>query len=302
MADVFLAPGLLAHIRRSIIDGVRIDEMDIRDPSLKEAVIRRYGTAPIRLWAVKDTLKPRWSKVKPGDRVLFYHAGSFRYAGNVVLTYPFAEEPGQIEVGERLAESVWGRDPRNGKTWPYLIFLADARKIDLPLARLNEMTGYKLLAIAGFMRVRPERAEALTNFLEKVTELPPKPPKPPPTHERVVNMVYEIGELVGYKPAKRWRHEGYEFDVVWFRPPRVFPKCVFEVQLRGNIAEALLRLKHAYDLWESQVFLVSTDRQLQAARAKFLVGALHELAESGKLTLAKIDEIESFHEFKRRFE
>jgi len=88
--------------------------------------------------------------------------------------------------------------------------------------------------------------------------------------------VFALGELIGYKPRRRWRHEGYEFDVVWFRPPRIGPKFVFEVHLRGSLEAALLRLKHAYDLWESVLFLVSTEDQLRVAESRFL-GELHEL-------------------------
>jgi len=119
------------------------------------------------------------------------------------------------------------------------------------------------------------------------------------THEEIVDMIYALGEIIGYEPAKKWRHGRYEFDVVWHKPPRVGPKCVFEVHLRGSLEAALLRLKHAYDLWESSIFLVSTEDQLKQAKEKFL-GELHEIED--KITLLTIEEIRSFYEFKGKFE
>ncbi|MEM0489555.1 MAG: hypothetical protein QW707_10230 [Candidatus Bathyarchaeia archaeon] len=39
MAKVFLAPGFFRNIKRSVIDGVAIGEMDVRDPLLKKRLI-----------------------------------------------------------------------------------------------------------------------------------------------------------------------------------------------------------------------------------------------------------------------
>jgi hypothetical protein len=74
------------------------------------------------------------------------------------------------------------------------------------------------------------------------------------------------------------------------------------VQIIYELGDTLLRLKHAYDRWRSQLFLVSTEDQLNEAKTKYLVGALHELAETGALTLLKIDEIKEFYNFKSQYE
>jgi len=87
--------------------------------------------------------------------------------------------------------------------------------------------------------------------------------------------------------------------VVWHKPPRVGPKYVFEVHIKGSLEESLLRLKHAYDLWGSQIFLVSTEDQLKKARSKFL-GELHELKD--KATLLDIKIVKEFLDFKGKYE
>jgi hypothetical protein len=299
---VFLAPGLYKNIKRSVVDGVNFNELEIRDPSLKERIQKRYGTSPIKLWALKGSLRGRWVSIGEGDYVLFYNAGKFIHAGRVSFKYPFEEEREQLEASGQLAESVWGKDV-DGRTWPYLFFLEDVVAIDLPLTKLNELTGYDLKAVAGFMRMREGKDLKVIDYLQQIYLKPPvkSPSKPSELlkHEEIVDAIYALGELIGYKPEKRWRHEGYEFDVVWHRPPRVGPKYVFEVHLKGSLEAALLRLKHANDLWESQIFLVSTEEQLEEARSKFL-GELHELKD--KATLLKIKDVEDFYNFKGRYE
>jgi hypothetical protein len=49
---VFLAPGLYKNIKRSIVDGVNFNELEIRDPSLKERIQKRYGAGPIKARAL----------------------------------------------------------------------------------------------------------------------------------------------------------------------------------------------------------------------------------------------------------
>jgi hypothetical protein len=46
----------------------------------------------------------------------------------------------------------------------------------------------------------------------------------------------------------------------------------------------------------------STEDQLNETKTKYLTGALHELAETGALTLLKIDEVKEFHNFKSQYE
>jgi len=300
---VYLAPGLFRNIEISVIDGVCIDEMDIRDDKLKAELLKRYRDGIVKLWALKDTLYPQWKSVDKGDYVLFYHRGKIIYGAKICFKYPFKDDPKQVEVGNYLAESVWGKDI-DGRTWPYILFLEDVRELNISLSKLNELTGYNLKYVREFMKIREKRSQKLIEFLREIYASRHGIPsivktEEEPSHERIVNIIYALGEIIGYEPAKKWRHEGYEFDVVWHKPPRVGPKYVFEVHLRGSLEAALLRFKHAYDLWESNIFLVSTEDQLIRAKDKFL-GELHELKD--KITLLTIEEIRSFYEFKGKFE
>jgi predicted RNA-binding protein len=307
--NIFLVPGILKNIRRSVIDGVNLPEIKAEDLALLERLKEKYGATPIRLWGVKESLRGIWKHAREGDYMLFYNNKKFVRIGRVVLTYPFSmEEPDQMRIGNELAESVWGKDV-DGKTWPFLFFLADVKEIDVDLNKFNKMTGYKTIGVAGFMKVSDaklkeleQRYDGLKNFVTQLIEVTPPPSPPPPLskHEELVTMIQELGELIGYKPEKKWRREGYEFDVVWFKPPREGPKCVFEVHLKGNLAQALSTLKHAWDRWESQIFLVSSKESLDEAKDKFLGGTFHEIKDV--ITLVNISEVEDFCRFKGKFE
>ena len=163
---IFLAPGFYKNIKRSVMDGVNVNELDIRDSSLREKILGRYDTGVVKLWALKGSLRDRWASLDEGDYVLFYHAGRLIYAGKVGFKYPSADELEQVESGNLLAESVWGRDV-DGKTWPYLFFLEDVGEIDLPLSKLNELAGYRMKAVVGFMKVREEKAVRVIEYLQK---------------------------------------------------------------------------------------------------------------------------------------
>jgi hypothetical protein len=65
---VFLVPGLLKHLKRSVTEGVRLEEMGpLEDPSLLDRLRKEYGDSPVKLWAVKETLTGHWRKCGPGD-------------------------------------------------------------------------------------------------------------------------------------------------------------------------------------------------------------------------------------------
>ena len=62
MVKVFLAPGLLAHIRKSIVESIRSEELMSKDDSLNELIQRYYATGKVTLWGLKETLKGLWRK------------------------------------------------------------------------------------------------------------------------------------------------------------------------------------------------------------------------------------------------
>jgi hypothetical protein len=122
-----------------------------------------------------------------------------------------------------------------------------------------------------------QRAEAERMFLEPLRV---ESPRRAPSHAELQTMLVEIGRLLG-KHAER-EHDRY--DVVWKDSP-LSPRLshVFEVQVRGKLESALVKLKHAYDTQRSKPVLVISDaRDERRAREwlrPYLSGSFHEIGE-----------------------
>jgi len=306
MGKVLLAPGLMVHINRSVADGVRLEELEISDKDLADALRAQYVSGPVKVWGLKSSQEHLWNKVELGDILLSYNSKRFIYSSVVCLKYPSQPSQASVRVAESIAQRVWGRDIQ-GNTWPYLLFLKDIRQVDISLDKFNELTAYRFNAVQGFLVLKRERSKRLLEELSglsapKVVALS-EPQKTraeePDLHDALVGQLFAIGELIGYKPQRNWSFENYRYDVVWFRPTGRVPRCVFEVQIGGNVSEALGRLKHAYDLWNSLIFLVSTPSQLGKVKT-LLAGTFHEIAE--ETSVVNVSDIEEFYKFKGRFE
>jgi hypothetical protein len=85
--------------------------------------------------------------------------------------------------------------------------------------------------------------------------------------------------------------ENERLDVVWRRVERSVPTYVFEVQIGGDIYHALGKLKHAFDLWNSNIFLIVSKNDLGKVES-LLSGTFHEVKEKVKIiTPQKVSEL-----------
>lgn len=87
----------------------------------------------------------------------------------------------------------------------------------------------------------------------------------PPNHEVVKDQLAKIGQIQGFLAEKEYLIEGNRLDVVWRRVEKSVPTYAFEVQVGGDIYHALIKLKRAYELWNSRLFLAGS----LGARPKF---------------------------------
>ena len=147
--------------------------------------------------------------------------------------------------------------------------------------------------------------EGLTINLERISDreiklsqptLEPSPPekqeKKPTLHNFIRDIIHQIGILKGLVSEKEYLIEGMRLDVVWKKIERGYPVIVFEVQIGGNIFEALTKLKHAWDLWNSIPFLVTTEEY--RGRAMHLVeGSFHEMRRV--IRIVNWNQIEKLH-------
>ncbi|MEM2128026.1 MAG: hypothetical protein QXH67_07390 [Candidatus Bathyarchaeia archaeon] len=101
-------------------------------------------------------------------------------------------------------------------------------------------------------------------------------------HNEVRDMIYEIGRFEGRIPEREYPIDNLRLDVVWKTIPSGNPRWVFEVQMAGNFYEALTKLKHAWDKWNSKPYLVTTGEYIEQARW-LLEGSYHEMREDARI-------------------
>lgn len=118
-------------------------------------------------------------------------------------------------------------------------------------------------------------------------------------HSMISRQLEEIGRILGRYGRREWRDGPYSYDVIWKDSERL-PRAthVFEVQDKGNVVEALARLKHAYDTWGARLFIVVTGEKDRTRVEKMLVplfvGTFHEIgALVSVLTPSDVDELHS---------
>jgi predicted RNA-binding protein len=115
-------------------------------------------------------------------------------------------------------------------------------------------------------------------------------------HNQLIELLLEIGRLQSYLCDKEYRMGRARLDAVWRRVQVSVPNYVFEVQIGGNPYQALAKLKHAYDLWNSNIYLVVQNADV-AGVEELLSGTFHEI--KGKLSLVDEDTIRRLVDLKR---
>jgi len=117
-----------------------------------------------------------------------------------------------------------------------------------------------------------------------------------PDHEGVKRMIHNIGVLQGRISEMEVELDGYRIDVAWKKLQKANPYIVFEVHLHGNLEEALTKLKHARDIWNSKPVLVTT-REMVKKAYDVASGAFHEILE--ELKIVAVEDIKELHDRKR---
>ncbi|MEM2921692.1 MAG: hypothetical protein QXH35_08010 [Nitrososphaerota archaeon] len=100
-----------------------------------------------------------------------------------------------------------------------------------------------------------------------------------PDHEKIKEILFQMGMLQKRISKKEVKLDRYSIDVAWRKIPTGDPYIVFEVHISGNLEEALAKLKHANDKWNSQPLVLVTTREQVEKAAKIIDGAFHEFRE-----------------------
>lgn len=246
-----------------------------------------YGS----IWGLQATRRQTtlWESISPGDYVLFY------------ATSPVSGIIGYSVVRTKFRQDkpLWPQEIREGKViWPHR-FEFDV-KFCFPQDRweTKRIVSDAATAIArsGFQAIREELANELIKGLPAGAIAPSSIEKKVVSlHDEIKAKLVEIGRVQKLIAESEYDMDGAKLDVVWRRIDRAVPAYAFEVQIGGDLYHAAGKLKHAFDLWNSNIFLIVSDEDIPKAK-ELLAGTFHEIQGKVKLIeLGKIDEL-----FKRK--
>jgi len=254
------------------------------------------------IWGVKTgRLKTFWDKLFKGDILVFY------------ITSPIAGVigVGKVETKFKQDKPLWPDEIKENKViYPYRFnFISEYalpsnawtdKKIPIRDLKVSVQAGLSPINDNKTIREILKRADetwgkTLSNLVTPLSS-PPKRPENP--HDRAKEMIYEVGKIEKLISEKEYPMGQRRLDVVWRKVKESVPNYVFEVQIGGNIYQALGKLKHAFDIWNSTLFLiVGDDKDIREAE-DLLGGTFHEIKDKIKITT--VEEIERLHESKTK--
>jgi hypothetical protein len=236
------------------------------------------------LWGFPDNKKNRnkWETIERGDLALLYGEYKGRYG---------IWQRGEIidKFENKKPVKYWTQDPTGFPLQvkinlhpPSLSVAEPIDKHDLisiyQLTILKMRYGWSLQTYSEpedfeiFKKIYDEyEAKNLVRVdIDKPTEL---------THDEIKEITYQIGVVQGQYPQKEFvMNDGRRLDVIWRKTATSVPSWAFEVQVGGNPTEALSKVKHAWDMYNSIPVIITTEDQLNEVQ-KLLSGTFHEIQD-----------------------
>ena len=259
----------------------------------------KYGN----IWGLKDSARQKllWEQIAEGDILIFYATSPV----SGVIGY------GVVKTKFKQDRPLWPKEVKENKViWP-LRFEFDVEYLipqtDWVDGKVS-MEELKPIVRGGFQEISGELAEAIIRVLQpdykpaggegqRVKEND-KEKKKEITHKEIQRLLVEIGKMQKFIAEAEYKMDGTRLDVVWRRVEKSVPTFVFEVQIGGDLYHALGKLKHAFDLWNSRIFLITTERH-KAEAETLLSGMFHEIR--GRIRIIDVTEIIELHGRKKKY-
>ena len=252
------------------------------------------------IWGLKTTQRLLWESVDERDKVLFY---STNPVGGIIGY-------GVVRTKFTQDKPLWPDEIKNNEViWP-LRFEFDV-EFCLPPDKWKEdkLISKELFPRAGFQLLNESIACELLSKMHNVEYIVPQvevpavaediseyistenEEKPIISHSFLQDRLIQIGKLQNFIAEKEYPFDIGKLDVVWRRVINSVPTYVFEVQIGGDIYHALGKLKHAYDLWNSHIFFVASEKDYSKATG-LLSGTYHEISDHIRyIELEKVEEL-----------
>lgn len=260
------------------------------------------------IWGLRETQRYLWETISEGDRLIFYATKPVggligcglvrtKFKQNTPLwpqefeerkvIWPFRFEfdveyclsPNIWEVKKLISKELW---PRSG------------------FQHLPDTTGYKLYNLVQNLgySVGEQPMSSIGDAVQLTNSYTDNNRRVITTHDSIQVALVEIGKLQNFIAEPEYPYETEKFDVVWRRVMNSVPTYVFEVQISGNIYQAIAKLKHAHDIWNSHIFLVSHTDDFNKA-SSLLSGTFNEI--NSRLKLIDCNKINKLLELKKTY-
>jgi len=233
------------------------------------------------IWGLKERQKHLWTALLENDVLLFYVMRPI--AG--IIGY------GIIRTKFRQTQPFWSEElERNEVIWPLRFEFNVEHCLSPDRWETDKLTSELLRFKAGlsFRKLTTSLAqEIISKFKEQYSE----DIEEPVSHREIKQKLIEIGKLQNYIAEGEYPFDLGRIDVVWRRVEKSVPTYVFEIYVKGDLYHDLSKLKHAFDLWNSHIFVVASDTD-EAKVNHLLSGSFHEIAVHLKfIDLEKIKEL-----------
>lgn len=248
------------------------------------------------IWGVKPLVYPEWKAMDPGDQIFFFVTKTVKgIVGAGRVETKFVQDkplwPDEIQVGKiiypyrfefhidyLLEENRWYKDRVSSRDVPLTI-----QEMRRGINFLQAQTYEKLIRVfmnrfSFDLSIKQEKEEKKIEVNEKEISSP--------DHKSVQEMIFQIGKLNRLIAEKEYAMENERLDVVWRRVEKSVPTYVFEVQIGGDVYHALGKLKHAYDLWNSNIFIIAGEQHNEEIK-DLLEGTFHEIRHKIRLISLK---------------
>lgn len=120
------------NFNRTVVEGVPADEFGIdQDYCASERTAH--------LWGTKGTVRSSWSKIDPGDFLIFYRDSEYTHAAEVIAT----------KENESLGKAVWP-NYEEGSPWLCVIYLDEPVELGVDSSEVHGLAGYDIDYPMGF--------------------------------------------------------------------------------------------------------------------------------------------------------
>jgi predicted RNA-binding protein len=262
------------------------------------------------IWGLRQTQRHFWERLSETDKLFFY------------VTSPVSGVIGYGTVRTKFPQDqpLWPQEVKENKVIFPLRFEFDVEHC-LPPDRwqASKITSSDLFPRGGFQALSRDIGRKLVS---KFTLLPKEyyvetpspisaeetlPTYPPevlqaeqalPSHDELKHRLVDIGRLQGYLADEEYVFDTGRLDVVWRRVERSVPTYVFEVQVGGDVYHALGKLKHAFDLWNSHIFIVAPQADRNRVE-NLLSGTFHEI--NNRIKFIELGRVEELYKRKKAY-